>query len=109
MSSSTVIDVFGHILYSFTRGVTDHYNPDEPEFTEESFGYSPLESTGREWYLHPVEELLYQEYSDREATSLDYLASYSFNIEIHDASSIEESTKTPGTHQDDDITRFRGV
>ena len=47
MSSSTVIDVFGHILYSFTRGVTEHY-PDEPEFTEESFGYSPLESTGRE-------------------------------------------------------------
>ena len=104
MSSSTVIDVFGHILYSFTRGVTDHYNPDEPEFTEESFGYSPLESTGREWYLHPVEELIYQEYSDREATSLDYLASYSFNIEIHDASSIEESTNTPETHQNDSIT-----
>ena len=104
MSSSTVIDVFGHILYSFTRGVTDHYNPDEPEFTEESFGYSPLESTGREWYLHPVEELIYQEYSDRDATSLDYLTSYSFNIEIHDASSIEESTNTPETHQNDGIT-----
>ena len=103
MSSSTVIDVFGHILYSFTRGVTEHYNPEEPQFTEESFGYSPLESTGREWYLHPVDELIYQEYSNREATSLDYLAPYSFNIEIHDASSIEESAKNPGTDQDDDI------
>ena len=54
MSTSILIEVFGHILYSFTRGVTEHYNPDEPEFTFESFGYSPLESTGREWYCHPV-------------------------------------------------------
>ena len=36
----------------FTRGVTEHYNPQEPEFTAESFGYSPLESTGQEWYHH---------------------------------------------------------
>ena len=57
MSTSTLIEVFGHILYSFTRGVTEHYNPDEPEFTFESFGYRPLESTGREWYCHPVDEL----------------------------------------------------
>ena len=43
MSSSTVIDVFGHILYSFTRGVTEHYNPDEPEFTDsDSFNLLPL-------------------------------------------------------------------
>ena len=46
MSTSTLIEVFGHILHSFTRGVTEHYNPDEPEFTFESFGYIPLESTG---------------------------------------------------------------
>ena len=54
MSSSTLIEVFGHIVFSFTRGVTEHYNPEEPEFTAESFGYDPLESTGREWYYHPV-------------------------------------------------------
>ena len=41
-------EVVGQILFSFTRGVTEHYNPEEPEFTEESFGYNPLESTGRE-------------------------------------------------------------
>ena len=49
MSSSTLIEVFGHILFSFTRGVTEHYNPQEPEYTAESFGYDPLQSTGREW------------------------------------------------------------
>ena len=70
MTISTLLEVFGHILQSFTRGVTEQYNP----------GYSPLESTGREWYCHRVDELIYQEYSDREATSLNYLTSTSLNI-----------------------------
>ena len=28
MSGSTLIEVFGHIVFSFTRGVTEHYNPE---------------------------------------------------------------------------------
>ena len=36
MSSRTLIKVFGHIVFSFTRDVTKHYNPEEPEFTAES-------------------------------------------------------------------------
>ena len=75
MSSSTFIEAIGHIAFSFTRGMTENYNPEEPEFTAESFGYNPLESTGREWYYHPVDELIYQEYSDRKAISWNYLAS----------------------------------
>ena len=82
MSSSTLIEVFGHIVFSFTRGVTEHYNPEEHEYTVESFGYDPLQSTGREWYYLPVDELIYQEYSDKEATSLDYLASRSLNSRL---------------------------
>ena len=102
MSTSTLIEVFGHILYSFTRGVTEHYNPEEPEFTAELFGYSPLESTGREWYYHPVDELIYQEYSDREATSLDYLASYGFDVKVTDACSKEENEETQEEHLNED-------
>ena len=94
MSTSTLIEVFGHILYSFTRGVTEHYNSDEPEFTFESFGYRPLESTGREWYCHPVDELIYQEYSDREATSIEYPVSCSFDVKVTDACSTEENEET---------------
>ena len=48
MGSRTFLEVLGHVLFSFTRSVTDHYNPEEPEYTAESFGYSPLESTGLE-------------------------------------------------------------
>ena len=101
MSSSTLIDVFGHIVFSFTRGVTEHYNPEESEFTAESFGYNPLESTGREWYCHPADELIYQEYSDREATSGDYLASRRFNVMVINACSLEENEETQENEQDE--------
>ena len=94
MSSSTLIEVFGHVVFSFTRGVTEHYNPEELEFTAESFGYSPLESTGREWYYHPVDELIYQEYSDKEAVSLDYLASSSLDVKVVNACSPDENEET---------------
>ena len=94
MLASTIADLFGHILYSFTRDVTEHYNPNEPEFTAESFGYNPLDSTGREWYCHPVDELIYQEYSDREATSLDYQVSRCVEVKVTDASTIENNEET---------------
>ena len=102
MSHSTLIEVFGRIVFSFTRGVTQHYNPQEPEFTAESFGYDPLQSTGREWYYHPVDELIYQEYSDREATSLDYPASSRLRITVIDAFSPEQNEETQEDHQDED-------
>ena len=94
MTSSTLIEVFGHIVFSFTRGVTEHYNPEEPEFTEEAFGYNPLESTGREWYCHPVEEVIYQEYGDREATSWDLLASSRLHVRVINACSSQENEET---------------
>jgi len=102
MSSSTLIEVFGHIVFSFTREVTEHYNPQEPEYTAESFGYGPLESTGREWYYHPVDELIYQEYSDREAISLDYLASNGLEIRVINACNPEEDEETQEDQQDED-------
>ena len=96
MSSSTLIEVFGHIVFSFTRGVTEHYHPEEPEFTAESFGYNPLENTGREWYCHPVDELIYQEYSDKEATSSGYLASSRPDVRVINACLAEDKEETPG-------------
>jgi len=102
MSSSTLIEVFGHIAFSFTRGVTEHYNPQEPEYTAESFGYDPLQSTGREWYYAPVDELIYQEYSDKDATSLDYLASNHPDIRVINACTPEENEETQEDQQDED-------
>ena len=95
-----MLEVLGHIVFSFTRGVTDHYNPEEPEFTAESFGYNPLESTGREWYYHPVDELIYQEYSDREATSLNYLASNRLDVEVINACLPQEEEESEEDQED---------
>ena len=102
MASSTLIEVFSPIVFSFTRGVTENCNPEEPEFTAESFGYNPLESTGREWYYHPVDELIYQEYSDREATHLDHLARSSLNITVINACSPVENREELGDKQGED-------
>ena len=104
MSRNTLIEVFGHILFSFTRGVTEHYNPQETEFTAESFGYSPLESTGQEWYSHgdPDEECIYQEYSDREAAALDFTRSSRINARLLDASLPEQNEEIEEDQQDED-------
>ena len=105
MNSSTILEVFGHILVGFTRSVTDHYNPEEPEYTAESFGYNPLESTGREWYYHPVDELIYQEYSHREVRgSVNCrLALNRLHITLIDACSTEaENEEALEQEQDED-------
>ena len=93
MATSTLIEVFGQIVYRLTRSVTEHYNPEEPEFTTESFGYDPLLSTGREWYKEPVDELIYQEYSDREATNSNFFA-HNINVQVKDAFLPEDSGET---------------
>ena len=98
MSSSKLLEVFGHIVFSFTRGVTEHYNPQESEYAPGSFGYSSLESTGQEWYRHgdPNEECIYQEYSDREATTLDFIRSIRINARLIDASLPEDNERNTG-------------
>ena len=93
MSGSWLLEVFGGIVYRFTGSVTAHYNPEEPEYTAESFGYDPLQSTGREWYYLPVDELTYQEYSDKEIISFTDVASNSLDVQVINACLPEESTE----------------
>ena len=104
MNGNALIEVFGHIVFSFTRGVTEHYNPQDPEYTAESFGYSPVESTGQEWYRHgdADEECIYQEYSNRQATTLDFIRSSRINASLIDASFPEENDEIEEDQQDED-------
>ena len=94
------MEIFGHIVFRFTREVTEHYNPQEPEYTAEAFGYDPLHSTGREWNYLPVDELIYQEYSDRKATR--YLSFSQLHIRVINACSIEENEETHEDQQNED-------
>ena len=94
MSVNTLLEVVAYILFSFIRNVTKHYNPEEPEYTAESFGYDPLLSTGREWYYLPADELIYQEYSDRDSTT-SYFAFRSVKVKNIDACSLLRSDDEP--------------
>ena len=91
MNSSTLLEMFSNIVFSFTRGVVEHYNPEVPELTPELFGCNRLQSTGREWNFFPVDEMIYQEYSDRQDTTLDYLAASGFRVRVNNACLPNES------------------
>ena len=93
MGGTTLLEVLGDVVFRFTRSVTEHYIAEEPEYTAESFGYDPLQSTGREWHYLPVDELIYQEYSDKDFTSFAYLTSSSLDVQVINACSPEESAE----------------
>ena len=103
MSSSTLIEVFGHIVFSFTRGVTEHYYPEEPESM--AFGYDPLQGNGLEWNYQPVEEVIYQEYSEREATSLDYFMACRPKVRVINACSSDDDEESHENNSQDDEDR----
>ena len=94
MSFHTIAEIFGHLLFGFTRSVAERYNFDEVENPSDLLGYNALEDTGKEWYCQPVGEVIYQEYSNSEATAIDYLATRSNNVRITDACSIEDDEET---------------
>ena len=94
MLTHTIAEIFGHLLFGFTRSVAERYNYDECENPSELFDYNVLEDTGKEWYCQPVDEVIYQEYSNGEATAGDYLANGSNNIRIINACSIEDNEET---------------
>ena len=70
MFGHNIAEFIGQMLIGFTRSVADQYNFDEMENHLELFGYNALDDTGEEWYCQPVGEVIYQEYSNSEATAL---------------------------------------
>ncbi|XP_068727091.1 uncharacterized protein [Montipora capricornis] len=94
MDGSKFIEVFGHIVFSFTRSVSEQYSPKDPDYSQETLEYSLLQNTGREWYAQPVDEIIYQEYSDKEVTVADFLpASCTVKADSLNACSLGDSTE----------------
>ena len=109
MTNSLVIEVFARVLFSFTRGVTEHYDPDEPEM--ETFGYNDsLSSEGREWNCQPVDKLIYQEYSPPSDDDYDLMSVGNSRVRYRliDASSPDED-EDDQQNEDDEMAwkRFR--
>ena len=97
---NTVVEFLVHVVYSFTRSVAEHSNFDEDDHNLELFGYNPLDDTGREWYCQPVDELIYQENSERDATVIDYLPSSSIGARLINACSTDSMDATESIGSD---------
>lgn len=93
MAGNAVAEFCGHVIYSFTRSVAERYNFHEADDNLELFGYNPLNDKGREWYCRPVDEVIYQEYSNREATSADYLVSSRIDAKFVDADACSDDNE----------------
>ena len=109
MTNSLLIEVFARVLFSFTQGVTEHYDPDEPEV--EIFGYNDsLSSEGREWNCQPVDKPIYQEYSPPSDDDHDLLSVGNSRVRyrVIDASSPDEDGDDQ-QNEDDEMAwkRFR--
>ena len=95
MVGHTVAEVIGHVVYSFTRSVAEHYNfSEEVDQNSHLLGYNPLNDTGLEWYCQPADDLIYQEYSNSGATMCNYLASSQVHARFRDACSTEDKEPT---------------
>ena len=109
MTNSLVIEVFVRVLFSFTRGVTEHYDPDEPEV--ETFGCNDsLSSEGREWNCQPVDKPIYQEYTPPSDDDYDLMSVGNSRVRYRliDASSPDED-EDDQQNEDDEMAwkRFR--
>ena len=100
MVGNTVVEFIGHIIFSFTRSVAEQSDFDKAERDLELFGYNPLDDTGKEWYCQPVAELIYQEYSDKDGTRLDYLPSSRIQARLLNACSTQETEETEDVGRD---------
>ena len=109
MNDSLLIEVFARVLFSFTRGVTEHYDPDEPEV--EIFGYNDsLSSEGREWNCQPVDKPIYQEYSPPSDEDYDLLSVGNSRVRyrVIDASSpVEDEDEQQDENDEMAWKRFR--
>ena len=101
MTNNLLIEVFARVLFSFTRGVTEHYDPDGPEVETVGFNDS-LSSEGREWNCQPVDKPIYQEYSPPSDDDHDLLSVGNFRVRyrVIDASSPDEDGDDQ--HNEDD-------
>ena len=109
MTNSLLIEFFARVLFSFTRSVTQHYDPDEPEVEILRYDDS-LSSEGREWNCQPVDKPMNQEYSPPSDEDYDLMSVGNSRVRYRliDASSPDED-EDDQQNEDDEMAwkRFR--
>ena len=109
MTNSLLLEFFARVLFSFTRSVTQHYDPDEPEVEILRYDDS-LSSEGREWNCQPVDKPIYQEYSPPSDDDYELMSVGNSRVRYRliDASSPDED-EDDQQNEDDEMAwkRFR--
>ena len=107
MVGSALVDVCGSIIVGLTRGDAEHYNLNDTEFDPETFGFYPLERTGLEWVISSDEELIFQEYGDREiGRSAGNIFYDNVQPRLIDACSPDDQLKEDRTNEDQRVNRI---
>ena len=95
------------MLIGLTRSVAEPYNFDEDKSRSELFSFNALHDTDKEWYSQPVGEVIYQEYSNSEATAWGYLRTNS-DARLIDACSTQDNEQTQEENEDRGIEQWLG-
>lgn len=107
MVGSALVEVCGSIIFGLTRGVAEHYNPNDTEVDPETFGFYPLERTGLEWVINPDEELIFQEYGDRKISrSAANISYHTVQARLTDACSPDDQLGEDRTNKDQQVNRI---
>ena len=82
-------------------------NLNDTEFDPKTFGFLLLERTGLEWVISPDEELIFQEYSEKEISRSAANISYDNVLaRLIDACSPDDQLQEDGTNKDQRVNRI---
>lgn len=103
MAGNALFEVCGGVISGLTRSVTERLiNTNEAGLNSDSFAYDSLESTRLEWNYYPVDEFIYQEYGDSEATVAGHMTWNNVRVRVTNASLPEDNEDR--THETRDGT-----
>ena len=103
MVGTALFEVCGGIVMGLTRGVAEHFintNEESLCLSASLLVYNPLESTGLEWNHRPVDECIYEEYSDKDDTISGHFAWRKVQPKVLNALSRDDGEVTTGQTND---------
>ena len=101
-----LIEGFDNIVFSFTRSVFETFSTEDIYRRQEFHDYLPLENTGLERCPEPVDQMIYQEYSDKNSTVDDFLpqccklrAVIQLDVSSAETSTVEQAESHKSNHE----------
>ena len=100
-----LIEEFGNIVFSFTPSVSETFSSEDIYRRQEFLEYLPLENSGLERCAEPVDQMIYQEYSDKDSTVDDSspqcckLRAVILDVSSAETSTVEQTESRKSNHE----------